>query len=112
MKNKKPSNYITIKESRAIIKDNLKKMKYYEGLKKKNVNPEEYITTMKDENNIIEVENLKTVFFTDNGTVQSVNCVSLTYLKIKLLGLLVNLVVERVSLLFQLCNLFKPLKVK
>lgn len=86
MKNKKPSNYITIKESRAIIKDNLKKMKYYEGLKKKNVNPEEYITTMKDENNIIEVENLKTVFFTDNGTVQSVNCVSFNIPKNKIVG--------------------------
>lgn len=86
MKNKKPSNYITIKESRAIIKDNLKKMKYYEGLKKKNVDPSEYITTMKDENNIIEVENLKTVFFTDNGTVQSVNSVSFNIPKNKIVG--------------------------
>ena len=36
-KDKKTSDYISIKESRAIIKDNIKKMKYYEGLKKKNL---------------------------------------------------------------------------
>ena len=41
-KDKKTSDYISIKESRAIIKDNIKKMKYYEGLKKKNLPVEEY----------------------------------------------------------------------
>jgi oligopeptide/dipeptide ABC transporter, ATP-binding protein, C-terminal domain len=86
MKDKKPSNYISIRESRAIIKDNLKKMKYYEELKKKKVNSEEYITTMKDENNIIEIEGLKTVFFTDNGTVNSVNSVSFNIPKNKIVG--------------------------
>ena len=31
----RPSNYISIRESRKIIRDNIKKMKYYESLKKK-----------------------------------------------------------------------------
>lgn len=86
MKNKKPSNYISIRESREIIKDNLRQMKYYEGLKKKKMNSEEYTTTMKDENNIIEIEGLKTVFFTDNGTVNSVNSVSFAIPKNKIVG--------------------------
>lgn len=86
MKTKKPSNYISIRESREIIKDNLKQMKYYEGLKKKKMDSEEYTTTMKDENNIIEIEGLKTVFFTDNGTVNSVNSVSFAIPKNKIVG--------------------------
>ncbi len=86
MKNKKPSNYISIKESRKIIKSNLKQMKYYEGLKKTKLNPEEYISTMKDENNIVEIDGLKTVFFTDNGTVLSVNSVSFDIPKNKIIG--------------------------
>ena len=34
----KNSHYITAKESRAIIKYNIKQMKYYEALKKKKLN--------------------------------------------------------------------------
>ena len=37
MEKKKKGNYLTLKESRAIIKHNIKQMKYYESLKKKNV---------------------------------------------------------------------------
>ena len=85
-KDKKTSDYISIKESRAIIKDNIKKMKYYEGLKKKNLPAEEYTSYMKDENNIIEIDGLKTCFFTDNGTVMSVNGVSFNIPKNKIVG--------------------------
>ncbi len=85
-KDKKTSDYISIKESRAIIKDNIKKMKYYEGLKKKNLPVEEYTSYMKDENNIIEIDGLKTCFFTDNGTVMSVNGVSFNIPKNKIVG--------------------------
>ena len=31
----RPSNYISIRESRKIIRENIKKMKYYESLKKR-----------------------------------------------------------------------------
>ena len=85
-KDKKTSDYISIKESRAIIKDNIKKMKYYEGLKKNNLPVEEYTSYMKDENNIIEIDGLKTCFFTDNGTVMSVNGVSFNIPKNKIVG--------------------------
>lgn len=83
---KKSSNYITIKESRKIIKYNIKQMKYYESLKKQNKTVDEYTSVMKDENNLIEIDNLKTCFFTDNGTVMSVNGVSFNIPKNKIIG--------------------------
>lgn len=85
-KTKKISNYISIKESRAIIKYNIKQMKYYENLKRQKRDESEYITSMKDPNNIIEIDNLKTYFFTDNGTVMSVNGVSFSIPKNKIVG--------------------------
>ncbi len=85
-KTKKISNYISIKESRAIIKYNIKQMKYYENLKRQKRDESEYITSMKDPNNIIEIDNLKTCFFTDNGTVMSVNGVSFSIPKNKIVG--------------------------
>jgi len=83
---KKPSNYISIKESRKIIKYNIKQMRYYEALKKRKLSLKEYTTVMKDENNLIEIDNLKTCFFTDNGTVMSVNGVSFNIPKNKVIG--------------------------
>ena len=83
---KKNSNYMTLKESRNILKNNIQQMRYYENLKKKNTDPSNYITTMKDKNNIIEIEDLETVFFTDNGTVKSVNKVSFNIPKGKIVG--------------------------
>lgn len=85
-KTKKTSNYISIKESRAIIKYNIKQMKYYENLKRQKRDESEYITSMKNPNNIIEIDNLKTCFFTDNGTVMSVNGVSFSIPKNKIVG--------------------------
>lgn len=84
--NTKDSNYISIKESRAIIKYNIKQMKYYESLKKRKLSLDQYTTTMKDENNIVEIEGLKTCFFTDNGTNMSVNSVSFNIPKNKIVG--------------------------
>ena len=86
MEKKKNSNYLTIKESRKIIKYNIQQMKYYEALKKKKKDPSEYQSIMKDENNIIEIDNLQTHFFTDNGTVKSVNGVSFNIPKNKIVG--------------------------
>ena len=86
MKEKKKGNYLTSKESRQIIKHNIKMMKYYEAQKNKNKSLEDFTTVMKDENNIIELDNLNTNFFTDNGTVQSVNGVSFDIPKGKIVG--------------------------
>ena len=83
---KKNTNYISIRESRKIIKYNIKQMKHYESLKRKKATLDEYTSVMKDENNIIEIDGLKTCFFTDNGTVMSVNGVSFDIPKNKIVG--------------------------
>lgn len=85
-KKKVKGNYLTLKESRQIIKHNIQQMKYYEKLKKANVNVSDYTVKLKDPNNLIEIENLHTVFFTDNGTVNSVNGVSFNIPKNKVVG--------------------------
>ena len=87
MKEKKTkSNYISIGESRKIIKYNIKQMKYYEALKNKQRSLEEYTSVMHDENNLVELDGLKTCFFTDTGTVMSVNGVSFNIPKNKIVG--------------------------
>lgn len=82
----KKEGYLTLKESRKIIKHNVKQMRYYERLKKKKVYVSYYSGKMKDPNNVIEIENLETNFFTDNGTVKSVNGVSFSIPKSKIIG--------------------------
>ena len=86
-KHTKNPNLLTIKESRAIIKSNLREMKRLEKLKRKRRTPDQYTTVMKDENNILEIENLETCFFTDNGVVRSVNNISFDVPKNSIIGL-------------------------
>lgn len=83
---KKKGGYISIKESREIQKYNVKQMKYYESLKRRKLTESEYTSVMQDENNIIELDNLETSFFTDNGTVKAVNGVSFSIPKNKIVG--------------------------
>ena len=83
---KKKSNYISLRESRKIIRHNIKQMKYYEKLKRRKLEPSEYTVPMRDENNVLEIDGLKTCFFTDNGTVMSVNGVSFDIPKNKIVG--------------------------
>ena len=83
---KKSSDYISIKESRNILKHNIAQMKYYESLKNRNLDISEYTSVMKNVDNIIEIEGLTTCFFTDNGTVMSVNGVSFDIPKNKIVG--------------------------
>ena len=82
----KYSNYISMRESRQIIRHNMKQMKYYEKLKRRKLDIAEYTTVMKDENNLIEIEDLETFFFTDTGTVKSVNGVSFNIPKNRVVG--------------------------
>ena len=86
MAEKKNNNYLSRSESRKILKYNLKMMKYYEREKRKKKDPSEFKSVMRDENNIIELDNLETCFFTDNGTVMSVNKVSFDIPKNKIVG--------------------------
>ena len=72
----KKKHYISRKESREISKTNSKAIRNFEKQKKRKIRPEEYITQMKDENNIVEFDDLHTYFFSDSGTVKAVNGVT------------------------------------
>lgn len=65
------------KRIREIKKYNLKK---YRELKRKNrrkhVPESEYLTSMKDKNNLLEIEDLHTYFYTDVGTVKALDGVT------------------------------------
>ena len=85
-KQKNSNDYMTLKESRKIIRYNVRQMRFYEKQKRKKTDASDYTTTMKDDKNLIEIENLKTCFFTDMGTVMSVNGVSFNIPKKKIVG--------------------------
>ncbi|MBP5749372.1 MAG: ABC transporter ATP-binding protein [Firmicutes bacterium] len=74
---KKQDGYLSAKESRRISKENRRVTNEYEKKRKrKNVPESEYLTTMHDENNAVEFDNLHTYFFTDVGVVKSVDGVT------------------------------------
>ncbi len=74
-KKTKNQHYITAKESKQIAKDNLRTIKDLQK-KRKNYKREDYVTEMRDPNNIVEFDDLHTYFFTDNGVAKAVNGVS------------------------------------
>lgn len=85
-KKEKNNDYLTIKESREIIKYNIRQMKYYEAQKRIKRAESEYTAPMNDENNVVEIDDLHTSFFTDRGTVKSVDGVSFSIPKNKIVG--------------------------
>ena len=78
MSENKKSNkhYLTGKEVREIAKANAKEMRRLEKEKHRKKHQSEYTTEMKDSGNILEVENLHSYFFTDQGVVKAVNGVT------------------------------------
>ncbi|MFA9378523.1 MAG: ABC transporter ATP-binding protein [Lachnotalea sp.] len=83
----KDANYISAKESRKISKENRRITGEYE--KKRNrkiIPPQEFITTMKNSDNVVEFDNLHTYFFTDVGVVKSVDGVTFDIPKGKTVG--------------------------
>lgn len=73
----KNANYISARESREISKRNRKITKEMEKKRnRKNIPETEYVTKMKNPENCVEFDNVHTYFFTDIGTVKSVNGVS------------------------------------
>ena len=86
-KHPKNPNLLTLKESRAIIKSNLREMKRLEKKKREKLTPDQYTTVMKSPDNILEIEDLETCFFTDNGVVRSVNKISFDVPKNSVIGL-------------------------
>lgn len=83
----KNPNLLTLKESREIIKNNLREMKHYEKLKREKKTPEQFTTVMKSNDNVLEIEDLETFFYTDNGVVRSVNKISFDVPKDSIVGL-------------------------
>ena len=73
---KKKKSYLTGKEIRAIAKENAKIMKRLEAYKHRHCEESEFLTEMRDDANILEIEDLHTYFFTEQGTVKAVNGVS------------------------------------
>ncbi len=69
-------HYLTGKEVREIAKANAKEMRRFEKAKRRRVPESEYLTEMKDDGNILEIENLHSFFFTDQGVVKAVNGVT------------------------------------
>ncbi len=73
----KNEGYLSASESRRISRENRKITNLYEKKRKrKNVPESEYLTQMRDPNNMVEFDNLHTYFFTDTGVVHSVDGVT------------------------------------
>ena len=69
--------YLSRKESKLISKENRRITNEFEKkLKRKNVPESEYLVNMKDSNNVLEIDNLHTYFFTDVGTSKAVDGIS------------------------------------
>ena len=69
-------NYLSGKEIRAIAKENAKVTKRLEAYKNRKAEESEYLSAMKSDDNILEMEDVHTYFFTKKGTVMAVNGVS------------------------------------
>ena len=86
-KNEKNSSYISGKESRRITKFNRRVTKQLEKDRADaNKDPSLYTTKMKDENNVVEFDNVCTYFFTDVGTVKAVDGVNFVVPKCSTVG--------------------------
>ena len=75
---KKETNkgYLTGREIKAITKANAKEIKRLEAYKNRKAEESEFLTEMRDPRNILEIEDLHTSFFTEQGVVKAVNGVS------------------------------------
>ena len=86
-KNEKNSSYISGKESRKISKFNRRVTKKLER-DRADANKDHalFTTKMKDQNNVVEFDNVCTYFFTDVGTVKAVDGVSFVVPKCSTVG--------------------------
>ena len=77
MAKKNSNGYMSARESRRISRENRKITAEYEKrYKRKDVPESEYLTEMRDPANALEIEGLRTYFFTDIGTSKAVDGVS------------------------------------
>ncbi|MBO5287224.1 MAG: ABC transporter ATP-binding protein [Clostridia bacterium] len=70
------NSYLTGSEIRRIAKENKQIMNRLEKYKYRKADESEFVTQMKDPSNILEIDDLHTYFFTDQGVVKAVNGVS------------------------------------
>ena len=71
---------------KAIKRENARRYRLYNRNKKKKVPEGEYLSALKDESNILEIEDLHTFFYTDIGTVRAVDGVTFSIPKGKTVG--------------------------
>ena len=87
MAKRKGVNYISRRESARISRENRKITNAIERERnRKHVDPSEYMTKMKDPNNVVEFDDVHTYFFTDIGTVRAVDGVSFNVPRGKTVG--------------------------
>ena len=80
------ADFISNKEIRAIVKNNNRMIKEIQKRYKQYEKDKSYFTEMKDDNNVVEFDDLHTYFYTDNGVVKAVNGVSFTVPKESIVG--------------------------
>ena len=73
---KSKSHYLSAKEMREIAKKNARTIRELERKKKRIASEDEYLTEMRNDNNIVEFDGLCTYFFGDAGVVKAVDGVS------------------------------------
>ncbi len=84
---KNKGHYLTGKEIREITRENRKITRELEKRKHRRADESEFVTEMKDDGNILEIEDLHTYFFTDQGVVKAVNGVSFNVPKNSTVGI-------------------------
>ena len=87
MQENKNVNYLTAKESQLISRENRRITDEIEKRRnRRNVHESEYLTRMKDDNNTVEFDDLKTYFYTDIGVVKAVDGITFSIPKGKTVG--------------------------
>ncbi len=86
MATKNNRGYLTGKEIRAISKANAVEMKRLEAYKNRKAQESEFTTQLQNPENILEIEDLHTFFFTEQGVVKAVNGVSFDVPKHSVVG--------------------------
>lgn len=86
--NNKKNSYLSMAESNRIARENRKITKQLEKKRtRKNIPEEEYVTEMKNPDNVVEFDNVHTYFYTDAGVAKAVNGVSFDVPKGKTVGI-------------------------
>lgn len=83
---KKGKSYLTGREIRAIARENARAIKRLEAYKNRRAEESEFLTQMRDDGNILEIDDLHTYFFTEQGVVKAVNGVSYSVPKNAVVG--------------------------